>query len=51
VFLIILFFVTRYILRMIQAFFRSIDGGAIRLVPKDQWHAPPASPPSTPGSG
>ena len=31
VFLVILFFVTRYILRMIQAFFGSIDSGAIRL--------------------
>jgi small-conductance mechanosensitive channel len=31
VFLVILFFVTRYILRMIQAFFRSIDRGAVRL--------------------
>ncbi len=31
VFLVILFFVTRYILRMVQAFFRSIDRGAIRL--------------------
>ena len=31
VFLVILFFVTRYILRMIQAFFRSVDRGAIRL--------------------
>lgn len=31
VFLVILFFVTRYILHMIQVFFRSIDRGAIRL--------------------
>ena len=31
VFLVILFFVTRYILRMIQAFFRSIDRGVIKL--------------------
>jgi small-conductance mechanosensitive channel len=31
VFLVILFFVTRYVLRMIQVFFRSIDRGAIKL--------------------
>jgi len=31
VFLVILVFVTRYILRMIQVFFRGIDSGAIRL--------------------
>jgi small-conductance mechanosensitive channel len=31
VFLVILFFVTRYVLEMIQVFFRSIDRGAIRL--------------------
>jgi small-conductance mechanosensitive channel len=31
VFLVILFFITRYILRMIQVFFHSIDRGAIRL--------------------
>jgi len=30
VFLVILFFITRYILRMIKVFFRSIDQGAIR---------------------
>ena len=31
VFLIVLFFVVRYILRMIQVFFQGVDGGAIKL--------------------
>ena len=41
VFLVILFFVTRYVLEMIQAFFRSIDHGAIRLKSFDrEWAWP-----------